>query len=158
MMEKKLPFLGGILIKKGFVSHDELVNALKIQQNSKEFLGRILVNQGLINEKQLSESLAEQFGLPLVSVKDREIDWELVDIFSKSLILEHRCFPVERKQDTITMAVENPLDAWIISEAEKQAQEYNVVRAVAPKDEMDIVLEKYNQHMKQKIRKLFGGF
>jgi type IV pilus assembly protein PilB len=148
--------LGEILVKKGLISQENLDNALGFQRRSRTLLGTILVEMGFIDEKELYEALSEQFGLELVSISNLEIDWELVEMFPKSLILEHRCFPVSKTEDTLIVGVDNPLDPWVVSEAEKHAKHYQIKRVLVLKREMDTVLEKYRQYTKDKLKKFFG--
>ena len=155
-MSQKPPFLGKILVEKRFITQLDLEDALRVQDANKEFLGEILLQKGLITEAQLYECLAEQCNMELVHIKDKEIDWEIVDIFSKSLILEHKCIPLEERDGTIILAVSDPLDAWVVSEAEQQAKGHPVRRVLAYKSEIQEVLEKYRQHMKNKMKELFG--
>ena len=119
-------------------------------------LGKILLERGTITEQQLLEALSEQFNLPLVHIKDKPLDWDLVDMLPKSLIVEHRCLPLEKTDDSIIIAVNDPLDAWIVTEAEQHAKDYKIQRVLTYSSEMDAALDKYSQHVKEERRKLFG--
>lgn len=145
-----------ILIEKKLITQSDLADALRIQKATKESLGRILVEKDLITEKQLLETLSEQTHLPIANIKDKTIDWELVDIFSQTLIVEHRCFPIEKTVDTIFIAVDDPMDAWIVVQAEKDSQSHRIRRVLVSRQDIDEVLEKYRQHRKEKIKKLFN--
>jgi type IV pilus assembly protein PilB len=155
-MARKQEFLGEILVKKGFITDEDLESALSYQKTNKKFLGSILLSRGLITDQQLFEAFSEQFNLPLVHIKDKPIDWDLVDMFPKSLIIEHRCFPLEKTEDSIIIAVNDPLDAWIVTEAEVHAKDYKIERILTFNSDIDEMLEKHHQHVKEKTKKLFG--
>jgi len=156
-MSPRKELLGEIFVKRRLITHDELTDALRYQEIDKEFLGKILIKRGLITEEQLLNALSEQLDMPVVSLKDFELDMELAAMFSKTLILDHRCFPIKKTSDSIIMAVFNPLDAWIVNEAETQVPDFKIERVLVSDDEIEQVLIAYKKHMKDKIRKLFGG-
>ena len=143
-------------MSKGLITQSELEDALQYQKINREYLGKILIKRGVISEKQLLDALSEQFNIPVVSIKGKQIDVELASLFSKSLILDHQCFPIAKNADTVIMAVSNPLDAWIVSQAEQEVKDYRVERVLIPQGEMDELLDKYRQYIKDKIKKLFG--
>ncbi len=156
-MSPRKELLGEIFVKRRLITHDELQDALRYQEVNKEFLGKILVQRGLITEEQLLIALSEQLDMRIVNLRDFPLDMELADMFSKSLILDHKCFPIKKTPDTIIIAVYNPLDAWIVTEAETQVKDYKIERVLVSSDDMDQILIGYKKHMKNKIRKLFGG-
>ncbi len=125
--------------------------ALREHARTGEFLGMILVNSGIISELALLEVLAEQFGLLVVSLKDRYIDWELVKTFSPSLVLEAKCFPLSRDKWSVTMAIVNPLDAWVIKRAEEEAFPLRLKLALTLRSDMMEVVQRYKQYIRGEI-------
>jgi hypothetical protein len=146
--------LGQILLRKKLITQKELDEALQAQKATKEFLGTILIRKGIIKERDLLEALSEQLGIPFGSIKDAKIDWDLVGKFSKSLILEHRCFPVDKTKDSVIFAITNPLDAWAIAEAERQMPGYKIMTMLIAEGEMEGFIEMYRNFAKSKIRRL----
>jgi len=59
--------LGQILVNKGLVSEEQVLDCLDIQENTREFLGEILVNKGYINEEVLYRVLSEQLQMDYYS-------------------------------------------------------------------------------------------
>ena len=147
--EKKL---GDILKEKGLISEVQLDAALKEQFKTKEFLGAILLRKRLLKENDLAAVLSEQFGLAVVSLKDRYIDWNFVKEFGASLILDHRCFPVERDDWSVTIALANPLDAWAIKKAEEEARGLILKLVLATQSDLDEVIQRYQQFRRRSIR------
>lgn len=52
-------FVGSYLVKKGYISDEQLVHALELQKNRFQSLGRILVETGAITQEILSSALSE---------------------------------------------------------------------------------------------------
>ena len=147
-------FLGQILKRKKLITDQALKEALEIQKKTGEFLGAILIAKGIVKEAQLLEALSEQLCMPLGSIEDIEIDWELAAQFSKSLILDHRCFPVSKTEDAITLALTNPLDAWPLTQAQKEMPGFLIKPILVSARQMDRVIEMYRNYSKSKIRRL----
>jgi len=57
-MSNKL--LGEILVKKGYVSQEQLNQAFKEPDIQEDMLGTVLVNKGLLKEEELFKALSEQ--------------------------------------------------------------------------------------------------
>jgi hypothetical protein len=71
--ETTLRPLGGLLIDKGLLTAEQLIQALDEQRESHGRLGEILVSRGLLSGTQLAQVLAEQHGVEL-EPSDREYE------------------------------------------------------------------------------------
>jgi hypothetical protein len=145
--------LGELLISKGLISEAQHKEALEEHTTTGEFLGIILVRQQSITERVLTETLSEQFHLPVVALEHQYLNWELIRRFSSSLVLDHRCLPVSEDTWSITFAVVNPLDAWAISRSEDEARPLRVKIALTYPHDMDNALSRYRQYLKGVIEK-----
>ncbi len=112
--------LGEILRARDLVSEAQLDTALAEHARTRKFLGEVLIGLGYIREDDLLAALSEQFGFPVVALKDRYIDWEMVSSLSPALIIDRKCFLVKKTDWAVTIAVSNPLDAWRIKRAEEE--------------------------------------
>lgn len=154
-MKQNYPYLGEILIRKNFITCQQLDNALKEQRLTGKFLGAILFERNYINEPQLLEALSEQFSMPFASIRDKYIDWSLVAKFSSSLIVDHRCFPIEADEDYITFAINNPLDVWLLQEAERQSSPRKTKTVLVSQSEMEECLLRYRKYLRSKMDGIF---
>ena len=156
-MEKKRILLGEILVKKKLISPQDLQRILSEQKKEDKFLGALLIEKGFITERQLLEALSEQLDVPMVNIHEMEIDWTLAKRFSRSSLLKNRCFPLQEKNDKIILAVTNPLDAWAISEIEKQVPGYKIKVVLVSTDDIETLSNYYHNQSKGEIRRLFDG-
>lgn len=145
--------LGEMLISKGWLTEERLEQALQDQKVSRKFLGSILLEKRYITEKQLLQALSEQFHMPTVNLSTCYVDWEVVAQYSSSLINEHRCFPLSDDGSCVTFAIINPLDAWAMAEASRQAKNRAVRFVLALESEMDEMLQRYRRQVSGRIRK-----
>ncbi|MCM8812136.1 MAG: hypothetical protein NC910_03685 [Candidatus Omnitrophica bacterium] len=151
--------LGEILVEKEWLSSHQVEEGLIVQKATGEFLGRIFVNRGWITEDQLLEALSEQFRIPRVRFEDLEIDWSLAGMFAPSLLTEHTCFPVSLDGSQITVAIANPLDAWAVSALEDQARlkGRRIKLVLATLEEIAGALRRHHQIALEKVRKSLEG-
>jgi hypothetical protein len=155
-MVRKEKRLGEFLVKEGLVTAQQLKDALVEQGRTREFLGVILVKRKQIEEKDLVVFLSEQYDIPMMSLKDRYIDWGLVNRFSSSLILDNKCFPVEKDAKSVTFAITNPLDAWVLKKIEEESRGLNVKLVLTTGEDIAESLRRYQQYRKANIERLFG--
>ncbi len=145
--------LGEILIQKGWITPVQLEKALARQKKGGHFLGSILLEESLINDEQLARALSEQSKLPFLSLKNSYIDWALVTHFSPSLILDHKCFPIERTPYEMTFALTNILDGWALTQIEQEARGYRVRLVLITQSDMQELINRYRQHVSIQIRR-----
>jgi type IV pilus assembly protein PilB len=153
-MERIQKRLGDILISRGVINQKKLDEALEIQKKSREFLGAILLKRRCVNERQLLEALAEQFSIPLVNLKDRYLNWELLKQFSPSLIMEYKCFPVEKDDFSITIAITNPMDIWAMKKSEEEAAPFKLKLVLTSHEDMEDAIERYRKYMRGDIGRI----
>jgi len=150
--EKKL---GEILLEEGLITEQELKSSLKEQAVTKEFLGKILIRKNLIKEKDLLTALAKQFNLSVVSLKNKYIDWQIAKDFSSSLIFDYRCLPIQKDNNSVTMAINNPLDIKVIKKAEEEAKGLNLKWVLVAQEDLEDAILRYQKYLRGQILKLF---
>ncbi|GEM_PF-1364531 len=149
--------LGDLLLQKKLITQEDLDSALREQRTSNEFLGGILVKRLVLREEDLLKVLSEQFGIPWVNLRTYPIQWEVASRFSSELVLGGKCMPLKEDDKGILMAIVNPLDAVMISQAEKEARGMNVRLALVSSGDMEEAQKAYRLEMSKKIKKLLEG-
>lgn len=152
-MKKKGKYLGEMLVSKGLVTEDQLEKIMQEQLKNKKFLGEMLVESGLLSEDDLFATIAEQFSIEFVQLEDEEIDWDVSIGFSSTMITEHKCLPLRADEETVVLAITNPLDAWVIDTAEKEAAPHKIKVVLAKTSDMDKAIKEYH---KRSIRKMMN--
>jgi len=150
-MRKKGKYLGEMLIAKGLVTEEQLQATIKEQLKNKKFLGEMLVESGLITEEELFKTIAEQFDIDYVELSDEEIDWDVSIGFSSSMITEHKCLPLRADEETVVLAITNPLDAWVLDTAEKEAAPQKIKVVLVKASDMDGAIKEYHKYSIRKM-------
>ncbi len=127
--------LGEILLGKKLITLQQLEAALGEQQSGRRdlLLGKILMRKGLITEDDLMNALAEQCGIAFVSLKDQYIDWNLCQKHMQVIGAERKFFPFKETQDSLWVALSNPLDVAAIARLEENVRP-KVIKMVLIKD------------------------
>ena len=134
------------MIESGLINSEQLQEALREQKITKDFLGNILVRRGYIKESSLLEVLSKQFNIPHLRVKDIYINLALVRKFSYSLISKYKCFPVEQDEESVTVALSNPLDAVAIGELERAVAPLKLKVVLTYRRDIEEVIKRYRQY------------
>lgn len=145
--------IGEILIELGLITAEQLKYALEEQARTNKFLGEILLKKCGLKEKDLLKALSEQFNIPIISLKSVNINWNFVNKFSAALILDHKCFPIHQDEESMTIAVSNPLDVWAIKKAEEDAGDLKLKLVLVCEKDIEEAIGEYKRHMRTDILK-----
>jgi len=103
--------LGELLICEGFITHEQLEEALADQRETRRRIGRILIDMGIISEGKLTQVLARQFGLEALSADAFEvISPQVAKLIPDSLAKNYCVIPVGRGEGGIDVATADPLN------------------------------------------------
>lgn len=108
--------IGKELVEAGLISADQLAVAQETQKNLGGDLGHILIKKGFITEEQVLEFLSQRINIPFVSLKDYTIDPEVTKFVPISLAKKYHFMPLFKIEDTLTIAMADPLDIFAIDE------------------------------------------
>ncbi len=106
--------LGDLLVDAGLISAEQLQQALALQEAKPGFLGELVVDLGWVTEAELCRSLSHMLGIEQVNLKEFEIRPEVIELVPDSLAVSCNVFPFSVKDNTLYLAMENPLDSGVI--------------------------------------------
>jgi type IV pilus assembly protein PilB len=102
--------IGDILLEMGLVTQEQLDEAMHDRGDSYMRLGEVLVAKGWLSEDGLLDALAEQYHLPVVDLGRTHPDPECVALVGLGYCLARLILPIYRKGDRLVCAVSDPLD------------------------------------------------
>jgi general secretion pathway protein E len=103
------PRLGALLIERGLIAGEDLDRALELQKERGDKLGRILVDMGYLAQRDLLNALSAQLGLPIATLSTLPSVPELEGL-SPRFLRQSLLFPVSIEENTLTLAMADPLD------------------------------------------------
>jgi type IV pilus assembly protein PilB len=119
MLERKP--LGQLLLAKGLIQPEQLERALDEQKRSGhlKLLGEVLVEMRLCNEDQITESLAQAYGVPYARVSPKIADPKAISVLPKEFLEKHQVLPLYLVEGTLTVAVPEPANVFLLEEVER---------------------------------------
>ena len=101
--------LGQILIDLGYINDDQLWDILEDQkQNPGTVLGQVAVRMGMVTQAQVTEALAEQWGMPVVNLEETNIQSNVLELVPQTMAEIYRIMPVSLKNNVLTVAMADP--------------------------------------------------
>jgi type IV pilus assembly protein PilB len=111
------PRLGNVLIERGFVTVEQLNAALEEQRKSAgKLLGEILVERSYCTDDQIIECLATVYGVPYAKLEPRIADPKIVECLPREYIEKNLVFPLFKIRNSLTVAVTEPTNLFLIDE------------------------------------------
>jgi type IV pilus assembly protein PilB len=135
--------IGQIFVDLGFISDDQLEALLEEQQNHPgQLLGKVAEAQGLINEEQLSQALAEQWGMQVIHLGDTAIPPNVLNLVSETMANMYRIVPISFRDHTLTIALCDPQNLAIQDEL-RTFLGYEIRAVVATERDILKALDRY---------------
>ncbi len=111
------PRLGNVLIERGYVTVEQLNSCLTEQRaGGGKLLGEILIERAFCSEDQVTECLANVYGVPYAKLEPRIADPKIVDCLPREYIEKNLVFPLFKIRESLTVAVTEPTNLFLIDE------------------------------------------
>ena len=140
MIKKKR--LGDILLDVGFISQDELFEALEVQEDTDKRLGRVLIDMGLITELDVVKALEQQLGITKVELRKIVISPEIINLIPQDLAQQSQAVPISKQEGSLRVAMADPLDVVAIDDIQRETG-YEVEPVIATQSEIQQALDQY---------------
>ena len=139
----RLP-LGEMLVQRGLITEEDLQQALEHQAQSghKKLLGEILEQLGFVSEAGVLEVIAEGYGVPFIDQVARIADPRVLDALPREFIEEHRVLPLFLVRDTLSIAVSEPANLYLVEEIARISG-YDIKIAAATRTDIESALQSY---------------
>ena len=144
LSSKKLQLIGQIVRRKGFVTEEQIREALEYQAktNNRLLLGEILVLKGFIDEETLLGAISSQAGLPCLSPFDYEIDERLFLLIPRDIAEKYMIFPLDKYSDILWLVVNDPYNKEMFLQI-KDLTGCKIMPLLATKSEIKKAIEEF---------------
>ncbi|ABC80398.1 type IV-A pilus assembly ATPase PilB [Anaeromyxobacter dehalogenans] len=149
--------LGELLVRENLISLQQLQKAQDEQRKTGGRIGSLLVKQGAIAESDLTGFLSKQYGVPAISLKDFDIDEEVLKLVPKATAEKHQVIPVNRAGSSLIVAMSDPSNIFAIDDV-KFLTGYNVEVVVASEQAIREAIEKYYAEKGPDLDEVMQGF
>ena len=137
---KKL--LGKMLLQAGKVDEDQLQNALTFQKEKDGYIGQIFVDKGFLKRSELNQYISYQLKIPHLQLRYFEADKSLMNLFSESFIRTKKILPLFRINNTINIAMGDPLDSEPINAA-RESTGLKIEPVIALESEIESAIDMF---------------
>ncbi len=149
--------LGELLVRENLISLQQLQKAQDEQRKTGGRIGSLLVKQGAIAEHDLTGFLSKQYGVPAISLKDFDIDEEVLKLIPKATAEKHQIVPVNRAGSSLIVAMSDPSNIFAVDDI-KFLTGYNVEVVVASEQAIREALDKYYSEKGPDLDEVMQGF
>ena len=134
--------LGELLIKRNFITPEQLKRAVDEQKLKGGRLESNLIRLGYIKEDELLSFLSAQYRVPSVKISKMEINPNVIKLVPSSISKKYFIIPINRTGPKLTVAMVDPSNIVVIDEI-KFMTGFNVEPVVASETEIIDAVKKY---------------
>jgi type IV pilus assembly protein PilB len=113
--------LGQWLVSKGIIQQEQLERALEEQKrnNHQKLLGEVLVELHICTEDQVTEGLAQAYGVPYARISPRVTDPKVISVLPREFLEKHQILPLFLVEGVLTVAVPEPANVFLLEEVSR---------------------------------------
>ena len=105
--------IGDLLVQKGYITDDQLSQALEEQREKKMRLGEVLISLGFVSEEQFATVYCDQSGIEPVDLKEVKLNEELLQMVGEDVMRKQELMPFAYDEDNfncIKVAMADPMN------------------------------------------------
>ncbi|MEE3349474.1 MAG: ATPase, T2SS/T4P/T4SS family [Candidatus Gastranaerophilaceae bacterium] len=110
------------LVRSGLVPYETIEQAEEIAQAQNVNIGQVLINSGAITEDAIIKFLESKLHIPSVNLEDYALDKNCLKYISFSDARKYKIIPLFKIEDTLTVAMADPLDLFAIDKIVETAE------------------------------------
>ncbi len=110
------------LVRAGLVPYETIEQAQEIANAQNINIGQVLIDSGVLTEEVLLKFLEAKLHIPYVNLEDYTLDTACLKYISYSDAKKYRIIPLFKIEDTLTVAMADPLDLFAIDKVIETAE------------------------------------
>ncbi|HPC07196.1 MAG TPA: glycosyltransferase family 2 protein, partial [Anaerolineaceae bacterium] len=110
--------IGDMLVEKRIITIKELEGVLEEQKQSGKMLGDILIGKGMVSEDELLQTLGVQLRVSTREIDPYETSLELLKLFPRELAVKHSIYPAEIRNNKLIVAASHMVAKEILGQVE----------------------------------------
>jgi type IV pilus assembly protein PilB len=114
--------IGDLLLDMGAVTSEQIEAAVAEQKRRGNdlLLGEVVVQMGFCTEDDIVRALAAAYGVPYAKISPKLVDAKVIDLLPREFLEKHSVLPLFRVRQTLTVALPEPANVFLIEEIERQ--------------------------------------
>lgn len=110
------------LVRTGLVAYETIEQAEEIAKAQNINIGQALINSGTLTEEAILKFLEAKLHIPYVNLDDYTLDAKCLKYISFSDAKKYKIIPLFKIEDTLTVAMADPLDLFAIDKVIETAE------------------------------------
>ena len=113
--------VGDLLVQRGFITEEQLTDALEEQSKTKGKLGQVLIDMGFISEEQFAGVICAQLGIDSVDLKEFKPDPQLIELIGEDVLRRDELLPIgydENNFNALKVAMSDPMNLGAIDDVQ----------------------------------------
>ena len=110
------------LVRAGLVPYETIEQAEEIASAQNINIGQALINSGILTEETIIKFLESKLHIPSVNLDDYTLDKNCLKFINFSDAKKYRIIPLFKIEDTLTVAMADPLDLFAIDRVIESAE------------------------------------
>ena len=116
-MAKRRDQVGELLQKWGIVDAQQLAEAKKMSEGTREKIGEVLVKLGYASENEVAKALASQLGMEYVDLDQPDvIDKSQIPLIPEDIIRKYTILPLGKDNNKIKVLVHDPMNLALVDD------------------------------------------
>ena len=149
--------LGQILVDLGYLTEDQLWDVCEEQKQSPgEVIGQVAIRMGLVTDAQVTEALAEQWGMPVINLPETNIPPKVLELVPETMADIYKIMPISLKNDKLTVAMADPQNVAALDDL-RNFLGYDVQGAVSNLPDVESAIARYYADRPESIEEVLGG-
>ena len=143
--------LGQILIDLDYLNDDQLWDILEEQKQSPgEIIGQVAVRMGHVTQEQITEALAEQWGMPLINLAETNIPPHVLEIVPETMADIYKIMPISLKDNVLVVAMADPQNVGALDDL-RNFLGHEVRGAVSSQQDVEEAISRYYSDREETI-------
>lgn len=111
--------VGDLLIEKGLINEDQLMQALSEQKKTGKKLGKAITDLGFVEEDQLLTALSDYFNYPFIDLARFKLIPELIQRLPETQARRFRCIVLAEESGGLLVGMADPTDLMTIDDLQR---------------------------------------
>ena len=108
--------IGEALVAKGLISKVQLEAAEDMRVSPAERIDQVLIRQELVSERDVLEVFSEQLMIPVVELREADVDHELLSLVPSKMVHKYGLMPIARNGKGVRVATSDPYNMYALDE------------------------------------------
>lgn len=104
--------LGDLLVDAGYITPEQLNEALSKQKLTGKKIGEILIDDGIVSESDMNKALELNLEIPYIDLSKVYIDPDVPRLINENLARRHILIPIKKEKNRLTLAMADPLNIF----------------------------------------------